>query len=125
MSTPCFTVAKSFACFATDGKCKETNSYYGASQILRPTYQPIQVAVGTRIHDMPGGRWLEVAGKLMSFSLDNRNPNDVGCFEKHHDPTPYCWKRLITDGSVVPGAPVGEEVFIPMYTALRALQKGA
>ena len=112
-----YIVAKSFDCFATDGVVKPTNSYYGNSQLLRPDYKPLTVAVGTLIHTMPGGTWLEVDGKLLGFSLDSRNPSDVGAFEKHHDPSPYRWKAMLTDGTVTLAGGVNTDTFMPKYRA--------
>lgn len=117
-----FVVAKSFACFATDGNVKPTNSYYGNSQILRPDYKPMTVDVGTYIHVMPGGTWLDVDGKLMCFSLDDRNPSDVGSFEKHHDPTRYRWQTMQTNGTVMLVGKCDMDTFMPKY---RAYGKGA
>ena len=118
--TQTFEVVKSFACFATDGVAKPTNSYYGNSQILRPDYKPLSVPVGTRIHSMPGGMWLEIDGKLLVFSLDSRNPNDVGAFEKHHDPTRWVWKSMLTNCAVMSRGEVDMDAFMPKY---RAYQK--
>lgn len=98
--TSTYTVVKAFKCFATNGKHQPTNCYYGASRIYKTRFNEIDVPVGTKIHSMPGGTWLEIDGKLMGFSLDKRNPNDVNPFEKHRDPTSYVWQQMIKDGSV-------------------------
>jgi hypothetical protein len=61
--------------------------------------------------------WLEINGKLLGFSLDSRNPNDVGAFEKHHDPTLYVWKFMMTNCAVLPRGEVDMDAFMPKYRA--------
>lgn len=82
-----FITAAPIKAFVTDGKVKPTNSYYGNSQVFRPDYKAATVPKGTTLVSCPGGDWFVIDGKLVGFSLDDRNPNDVGSFEKHFDPT--------------------------------------
>jgi len=86
--------------FVTDGKVKPTNSYYGNSQVFRPSYTARAIPKGTPLLACPGGMWFVMGGKLLAFSLDDRNPNDVGSFEKHYDPTNSRLMRLFEKGDV-------------------------
>ena len=86
--------------FITDGKVKPTNSYYGNSQVLRPVYEAATVNPGTLMLSTPAGDWFVIDGKLVGFSLDDRNPNDVGAFEKHYNPTNSRLVRIYESGGV-------------------------
>jgi hypothetical protein len=95
-----FVTAAPIKAFVTDGKVKPTNSYYGNSQVLRPDYEAATINPGTVMISCPGGDWFIINGKLVGFSLDSRNPNDVGTFEKHFDPTRYDLVHLYERGDL-------------------------
>lgn len=119
--THTFQVVKPFTCYVTDGNFKPSNSYYGNSQILRSNYEQLEIQAGTLVHSMAGGTWLELDGKLAEFSLDTRSPNDVGAFEKHHDPTRYVWEKMKQDGTVKRLGDVDMVAFMPKYRTYQKL----
>jgi hypothetical protein len=82
-----FTLTAPIDAFITDGKVKPTNSYYGNSQVFRPEYRAVKVPKGTVLVSCPGGMWFVMNGRLVGFSLDDRNPDSIGVFEKHYNPT--------------------------------------
>ena len=86
--------------FVTDGSVKPSNSYYGNSQIYRASYTAQTIPKGTPLLACPGGLWFVIGGKLLGFSLDERDPGDVGSFEKHHDPTNDRLMRLYEKGDI-------------------------
>jgi hypothetical protein len=86
--------------FVTDGKVKPTNSYYGNSQVSRPTYEAATINPGTVMISCPGGDWFIIDGKLVGFSLDSVNPSNIGTFEKHFDPTRYNLVKLHERGDL-------------------------
>lgn len=114
-----FTLRSPIDAFVSEGKPKPTNSYYGNSQVFRPTYEKKSIPAGTKLHSLPGGDWFEIDGKLLSFSLDSRNPNDVGTFEKHFDPTRYMLVKLLDTGALSPCEPLNTAAFNALYAKWR------
>lgn len=110
-----FVTAAPIKCFITDGKVKPTNSYYGNSQVLRPDYEGATIPKGTTMVSCPGGDWFILNGRLVGFSLDSRNPSDVGTFEKHFDSTRHVLVKLYESGDLKLLGEGMPEMFTVMY----------
>jgi hypothetical protein len=106
--------------YISDGIPHPTNAYYGNSNILKPIYASGTLAAGTMMFATPGGTWAVVNNALKRFTMDDRSPQDIGVFERHHDPTVHRLEGHVSQGRMVPIGPLDPSVFDPLYASYRS-----
>jgi len=114
-----FTLTAPLDAFVTNGKALPTNSYYGNSQVFRPSYEKKTIPTGTKLYSCPAGDFFILDGNLAAFSLDTRNPNDVGTFEKHFDGTRYALARHFDNGVLKKCDTLTSDAFLSLWNKWR------